>query len=153
MTDSSSNLLESDLIDDIAGSLVNPQDSALLLATVFGFTREEITNLTDYAIKEEGIVLVDGGSTRIFNYNEMTEKFCLAKLLRFAHKDTKWYSCNGEGGTQHNLIDNGHKVFKEIEGITATLDERLKAIGELHSLEDLFTYDNLRESGKQFGAY
>lgn len=139
-------LLDEDDLINITGSLVNFQDTALVLSVVFGLTREEIINLKIGSIHPEHIDLDNGHKL----FPPKVQDLDLILSLRKAEKETERFSENGHTGIEVALIDNGN-VFKSGDGFKFDIDKRLSEIGRWFAMESYFTYDNLRKTGEQLG--
>lgn len=137
-------LLDEDDLINITGSLVNFQDSALVLSVAFGLTREEIINLKVGSIHPEHIDLDNGH--KLFPPKEQDLDLILS--LRKAEEETERFSENGH--TKFTLIENG-KVFKSGVGFDFDIDNRLSEIGSWFGMESYLRYDNLRSAGEQLG--
>ncbi|MDH6674253.1 hypothetical protein M2277_004945 [Paenibacillus sp. LBL] len=150
MTNDQQSLDKDDLVN-ITGSLVNFQDSALVLSVVFGLTRGEIENLQVSSVHSGHIDLNDGQGTRSFRPED--QDLGLIQTLRRAGEETEWYTENGlRGTTIVKLIEKG-TVFKSGVGLDFDIDNRLRQIGSWLGMKPYLGYDNLRNTGKQLGLF
>lgn len=141
-------LLDKDDLVNITGSLVNFQDSALVLSVVFGLTRGEIENLQVSSVHSDHIDLNDGQGTRSIKPED--QDLGLIQTLRRAGEETEWFAGNGQTGIKAILIDEG-KVFKSAAGMEFDIDDRLSEIGRWFGMGSNLTYDNLRLTGERLG--
>lgn len=77
----------------------------------------------------------------------MAEASLFEKRFRFTAKANKWaYKVGHDGLVINHLVNNG-KVFRTLDIIDKTIDERLIEVGILHNQEGYFTFDKIRGYG------
>lgn len=143
-------ILDKDDLVNITGSLVNFQDSALVLSVVFGLTREEIKNLQVSSIQSDHIYLNDVQGTRSFSPEDRDLGFI--QTLRRAGEETERFADNGHTGLKAVLIEDG-KFFKSAAGMEFDIDDRLSEIGSWFGMESNLAFDNLRNTGERLGLF